>query len=141
MDEHARVQEFVAHSTQVNCVSIGPKSSQVIATGGEDADVNIWRVGSVNNIWKLKQNKAPIECVCFDTDEVCVVSGALNGSVKVFDLNEGKLARGLTGHSTAVTSMDYHPHAEFLVTGSADCTVSYCSSVYCNKERELFTDI
>ena len=36
-----KVQEFVAHSTQVNCVAFGPKSNQVLATGGEDFKVLI----------------------------------------------------------------------------------------------------
>lgn len=42
----------------------------------------------------LGQNKSPIESLCFDSEEQYVVSGAMNGSLKVFDLNEdGKLAR------------------------------------------------
>lgn len=47
MSEHNnyKVQEFVAHSTRVNCLSFGPKSNQVLATGGEDTKVNIWRIG------------------------------------------------------------------------------------------------
>ena len=88
--EDYRVQEFVAHSTKVNCLSFGPKSNQVLATGGEDSKVNIWRVGDVSNIWTLGNNKSPIESLCFDSEEQCIVSGAMNGSLKVFDLNEGR---------------------------------------------------
>ena len=113
-DDFIRVQEFVAHSTQVNCAAIGAKSTQVLATGGEDMKVNIWRVGSVSNIWTLGHNKSPIECLCFDSDEYCVVSGAYNGSLKVYDLNEGKLARNLGTHQVSVTSVQYHPYGEFL---------------------------
>lgn len=139
-----QVHEFVAHSTRVNCVAIGPKSTQVIATGGEDWKVNIWRVGTVNNIWSLGHNKAPIECLCFDSDENCVVSGSFNGSVKVYDLNEGKLARNLGTHQTNVTSVQYHPFGEFLVTGSADNTMKFwdvrnktCVETYTGHKKEI----
>lgn len=144
MSDFIRVQEFVAHSTKVNCLAIGPNSNQVLATGGEDSKVNIWRVGSVENIWTLGYNKSPIECVCFDSGEQCVVSGAMNGSIKVFDLNEGKLARNLGSHQVSVTTMQYHPYGEFLVTGSADCTMKFwdlraksCVETYTGHKKEL----
>jgi katanin p80 WD40 repeat-containing subunit B1 len=76
-----KVHEFVADSTQVNCLAIGPKSQRVLATGGEDFKVYVWRIGgeAATNIWKLGQNKSPIECLSFDTEEQYLVSGALNG--------------------------------------------------------------
>lgn len=72
--------------------------------------INIWKLSggsgakdnsplSVTNIWTLGQNKSPIESLCFDNEEQCIVSGAMSGSIKVFDLNEGRLARTLGGHS------------------------------------------
>eukprot|EP01039_Chlorochromonas_danica_P002300 gene2300-2519_t len=143
-NEAIRSQEFVAHSTQVNCLSIGPKSSQVLATGGEDCKVNIWRVGSASNIWTLGYNKSPIECLCFDSDEICIVSGAMNGSLKVFDLNEGKLARNLGSHQTNITSVQYHPYGEFVISGSADCTMKLwdvrnkaCIETYSGHSKEV----
>jgi hypothetical protein len=144
MSENIQVQEFVAHSTQVNCAAIGQKSNQVFATGGEDTKVNIWRVGSVSNIWTLGHNKSPIESLCFDSDEYCVVSGAFNGSLKVYDLNEGKLARNLGSHQVSVTSLQYHPFGEFLVSGSADCTMKFwdvrnksCVETYTGHKKEI----
>mmetsp|Transcript_1410 Transcript_1410/g.2299 ORF Transcript_1410/g.2299 Transcript_1410/m.2299 type:complete len:948 (-) Transcript_1410:20-2863(-) len=122
-DKGFKVQEFVAHSTKANCLCFGPKSNQVLATGGEDYKVNIWRVGNVSNIWTLGQNKSPIESLCFDSDEQCIVSGAMNGSLKVFDLNEGRLVRNLGSHPVNVRSLQYHPYGEFIVSGSVDCTM------------------
>jgi hypothetical protein len=37
--------EFVAHSGAVNCVRIGRSTAGVLATGGEDKKVNLWRTG------------------------------------------------------------------------------------------------
>jgi katanin p80 WD40 repeat-containing subunit B1 len=118
-----RLHEFVAHSTAVNCLCIGKKSYQVLATGGEDFKTNVWRIGNAANIWMLGCNKSPIECVCFDADEQCLVTGAMNGSIKVFDLNLGKLARNLGGHQVNTCTIQYHPYGEFIVSGSIDSTL------------------
>lgn len=112
-----KLHEFVAHNTTVNCLTFGPQSHQVIATGGEDYNINVWRVKDASNVWTLGQNKSPIECLCFDADEQCIVSGAMNGSLKVFDLNEGRLARSLRGHQVNITALDYHPYGEYIVSG------------------------
>ena len=130
-----KVNEFVAHNTVVNCLTFGALSHQVsviiywaisdseliffqvMATGGEDFNVNVWRVGNASNVWTLGNNKSPIECLCFDTEEQCVVSGAMNGSLKVFDLNEGRLARNLRGHQVNINSIHYHPYGEFIASG------------------------
>lgn len=37
--------EFVAHSGDVNCVRIGRGTAGVLATGGQDKKVNLWRTG------------------------------------------------------------------------------------------------
>lgn len=121
-DNRFKTQEFVAHSTNVNCLCFGT-SNTVLATGGEDCKVNIWRVGNVSNIWTLGKNKSPIDCLCFDVEEKNVVSGSRSGAIKVFDLNAGELARSLTGHPSGVTSIQYHQYGEFVVSGSVDCTM------------------
>jgi katanin p80 WD40 repeat-containing subunit B1 len=72
------------------------------------------------------------------------VSGAMNGSLKVFDLNEGKLARSLRGHQTMVTSIHYHPYGEFVVSGSMDNTMKVwdvrskqCIQTFMGHEKEV----
>lgn len=121
-----KIQEFVAHSTEVSSLSLGNKS-KILATGGKDCKVNIWTINnnceSSSNIWTLGSNKSPIEALTFDADEAYVVSGAANGSIKVFDLNEGKLAKSLNGHQVNITSLMCHEFGEFLVSGSADCSM------------------
>jgi hypothetical protein len=136
--------EFVAHPTNVNCVTIGPKSQAVLATGGADFKVNVWKVGSAQNIWTLGSNKSAISCLCFDGDERNVVSGAQNGSIKVFDLNAGRLAKALGGHQVNTTVIQYHPHGEFIVSGSSDSSMKIwdvrnkaCIQTYNDHGKEL----
>ena len=44
------IEEFVAHSSSVNCLKIGRKTSRVLVTGGEDHKVNLWAIGKPNAI-------------------------------------------------------------------------------------------
>ena len=139
-----KVHEFVAHATEVNCINFGPKSQQVFATGGEDCKVNIWKVDNAANLWTLGQNKSPVQSLCFDVEEQYVVSGARNGSIKVFDLTEGRLARNLSGHQVNTTCLEYHPYGEFIVSGSTDHSMKVwdvrnktCILTYSGHEKEL----
>ena len=114
--------EFVAHASVVTCLSIGNLSQNIFATGGEDCVVHVWN-SEAKNIWKLNGNKTPIECVCFNPNEEYVASGSRSGSIKIFDISEGKVARNLRGHPTTTNSLFYHPHADILLSGSFDTQV------------------
>jgi hypothetical protein len=137
--------EFSAHEKNVHSAAVSPKSCQIIATGGADAKVNIWRVGSRTNIFSLSSKRAsPIESLCFDSDEMCVISGASGGSVNVYDLSVGQLVRCLGGHNSGVTSLNYHPYGEFLVSGSQDCSMKFwdvrnksCVETYTGHKKEI----
>ncbi|GFQ91076.1 katanin p80 WD40 repeat-containing subunit B1 [Trichonephila clavata] len=48
--KHWKLQEFVAHSANVNCLAFGHKSGRVLVTGGDDKNVNLWAVGKPNCI-------------------------------------------------------------------------------------------
>ena len=45
------LHEFGAHSTTVHCMTLG---KQLLATGGEDRLVNVWRVDNGANIHSLE---------------------------------------------------------------------------------------
>ena len=51
-----KLQEFVAHGADVNCLALGHKSGRVLVTGGEDKKVNLWAVGKPNCIMSLSGN-------------------------------------------------------------------------------------
>ena len=39
------IEEFVAHSANVNCIKIGKKTHRNFITGGDDEKVNLWSIG------------------------------------------------------------------------------------------------
>ena len=60
-----------------------------------------------------------MECVTFDQAEEVVVAGAAGGTLKLWDLEEAKVVRTLTGHRSNCSSVDFHP-GEFFASGSLD---------------------
>ncbi|XWS54403.1 hypothetical protein CRYUN_Cryun10bG0086900 [Craigia yunnanensis] len=115
-----KLQEFVAHSSSVNCLKIGRKSSRVLVTGGEDHKVNLWAIGKPNAILSLSGHTSGIDSVSFDSSEVLIAAGAASGTIKLWDLEEAKIVRTLTGHRSNCTSVDFHPFGEFFASGSLD---------------------
>ncbi|XP_020091329.1 katanin p80 WD40 repeat-containing subunit B1 homolog isoform X2 [Ananas comosus] len=115
-----KLQEFVAHSTDVNCVSIGKKSNRVFITGGEDRKVNLWAIGKPTPLLSLAGHTSSVDSVAFDTAEVLVLAGSSNGTIKLWDLEEAKIVRTLPGHRLNCTSVEFHPFGEFFASGSLD---------------------
>ncbi len=137
-----KLHEFIAHATEVRCLTVGP-SHNLVATGGADCKINIWEVQSGNNLRTLGSNKSAVECLSSAPSEQCIVSGSASGSIKVFDLHEGRY-RNLGAHKTGVTSVQYHPFSDFVASGSRDTSVKVwdvrnkeCVSTYSGHEQEV----
>ncbi|PIA29541.1 hypothetical protein AQUCO_05900045v1 [Aquilegia coerulea] len=118
-----KIQEFVAHSSNVNCLNIGKKSSRLLVTGGEDQKVNLWAIGKSTSLLSLSGHTSPVESVTFDSAEVLVVSGASFGVIKLWDLEEAKILRTLTGHRSSCNALQFHPFGEFFASGSSDTSL------------------
>ncbi|KAJ7968490.1 Katanin p80 WD40 repeat-containing subunit B1-like [Quillaja saponaria] len=115
-----KLQEFVAHSSSVNCLKIGKKACRLFITGGDDHNVNLWTIGKPTSVMSLCGHTSPVECVAFDSAEVLVLAGASTGMIKLWDLEEAKIVRTLTGHRSNCTSVEFHPFGEFFASGSTD---------------------
>ncbi|KAJ6769774.1 KATANIN P80 SUBUNIT [Salix purpurea] len=118
-----KIEEFVAHSTNVNCLSIGKKACRMFITGGDDHKVNLWAIGKPTSLMSLCGHTSPVESVAFDTSEVLVLAGASMGAIKLWDLEEAKMVRTLTGHRSSCTAVEFHPFGEFFASGSTDTNV------------------
>ncbi|CAL8351718.1 unnamed protein product [Merluccius merluccius] len=118
-----RLQEFVAHSSNVSCLALGKSSGRLLATGGEDCKVNIWGVSKSNCIMSLTGHSNPVECIQFNSSEEQVVAGSQSGSLRVWDLEAAKILRTLSGHKANITSLDFHPFGEYLASGSMDTNI------------------
>ncbi|XP_021294026.1 katanin p80 WD40 repeat-containing subunit B1 homolog isoform X2 [Herrania umbratica] len=115
-----KLQEFVAHTANVNCLSMGKKTRRLLITGGDDHKVNVWAIGKPTSLMSLCGHTSPVESLAFDSAEVLVLAGASTGVIKLWDLEETKMVRGLTGHRSNCTAVEFHPFGEFFASGSMD---------------------
>lgn len=118
-----KLQDFMAHGANVNCLALGHKSGRVLVTGGDDKKVNLWAVGKQNCIMSLSGHITSVECVRFNPTEEFVVAGSSAGALKIWDLEAAKQLRTLTGHKAGVRVVDFHPYGDFLASGSLDSTI------------------
>ncbi|KAJ7986200.1 hypothetical protein DPEC_G00348320 [Dallia pectoralis] len=118
-----KLQEIVAHSSNVSCLALGKSSGRLLATGGEDCRVNIWAVSKPNCIMSLTGHNNPVGCVQFNNSEEQVVAGSQSGSLRVWDLEAAKILRTLMGHKANICSLDFHPFGEYLASGSMDTNI------------------
>ncbi len=61
--------------------------------------------------------------VDFSADNKQLVLDGLDGNVRIYDIDSSKVVKTLTGHTGAVTTLDWSPNGKFIITGSADSTV------------------
>lgn len=108
--------EFVAHSSHVTCTSIAPKTRHV-ASGATDGNIGLWQIDNAAHIASFSSNRSAISCMCFEDQEQILVSGAVSGAVKVFDVAKQKVVRHLKGHQVHVMDVRYHPSGDFIASG------------------------
>ena len=99
------MQEFVAHSGPVRVARLGTKSGQVLATGGEDKRVNVWKIGRTSALMSLSGHSSAIDALTFDRTEETLVAGCSGGSLKIWSLEAQKVAGTLTGHRTSCSAV------------------------------------
>ncbi|XP_051568935.1 katanin p80 WD40 repeat-containing subunit B1-like isoform X2 [Myxocyprinus asiaticus] len=118
-----KLQEIVAHSSNVSSLVLGKSSGRLLATGGEDCRVNIWAVSKPNCIMSLTGHTSPVECIQFNSSEERVVAGSQSGSLRLWDLEAAKILRTLMGHKANICSLNFHPMGEYLASGSVDSDI------------------
>lgn len=77
-------------------------------------------------IWKhkiLRGHKGEVACMAISAKENMLVSGSKDGTLKVWDIQEGVCVKTLEGHKSAVVSVDISPNSRFVVSGSWDKTL------------------
>ncbi|GMH62317.1 hypothetical protein TL16_g12609 [Triparma laevis f. inornata] len=115
------------HSSAIRCLkfSRGASAGSVFATGGDDKKVNLWRVGRADSgpVTTMSGNASPVVSLCFSPTSEQLLSASEGGSLKIFDIAEGRVARSLNGHLARVNGVDYHPYGEFVASGGDDTNV------------------
>ncbi|CAH2038299.1 unnamed protein product [Thlaspi arvense] len=141
-----KLQEFLAHSANVNCLSIGKKTSRLLITGGDDYKVNLWSIGKPTSPMSLCGHTSPVDSVAFNSEEVLVLAGASSGVIKLWNLEEAKMVRAFVGHRSDCSAVEFHPFGGYLASGSSDTNLKIwdirkkgCIQTYKGHTRSIST--
>ncbi len=74
-------------------------------------------------IWQhriLKGHTQTITCLGLTPKEDIVVSGSKDGTLRIWNIEEGECLQILKGHRSAITSLDISPNGRFIISASQD---------------------
>lgn len=84
-DKESIVEQWTAHSGAVACLAIHPTIENVLASGGNDAMVFVWKYKSATNRAPMIGHLAPITDLAFSADGCQLLSSSTTGSVHLWN--------------------------------------------------------
>jgi WD40 repeat protein len=102
--------------TGVNDAAFGPNGE--VATAGEDGIVQL-RNAATGELVRSFEQDAPVTAVAVSEDGTLLVSGAADGTARIWDVNTGALQRQFEASRTRVTGVAINPDGSLVSTASA----------------------
>nr|XP_054753493.1 WD repeat-containing protein 3-like [Lytechinus pictus] len=110
----------VVGTTKANVVFT--KDHQFVAVSAVE-HVIIWSLKRAEKVLLLEGSKHEVTCLAQTDARPIIAVGYSDGSIKLFDSNNGDMIVTFNGHKTAVSTMHFDEHALRLASGSKDTDV------------------
>jgi WD40 repeat protein len=104
----------------VLAVAWSPDGS-LVAGGGEDKQVRVWKVADGSAVKTLEQGGAVRGLAFIDGDQIAVAGEG--GAIKIWTIGEGKVSKSLEGHQGNVLALAIRADRSQLLSGGDDKTV------------------
>ena len=125
-DKIKEVQQLIGHDAAVNVAKFSG-SGKLLATGGDDAQIFIWKTEELNNIKNsptiLSSHTAKIVDIDFSNDERKLASAGWDHSIKIWDTVTGKLINSIVGHDGPVNAVNFSNDGKHLYSAGYDGTI------------------
>ncbi|XP_015898191.3 transcriptional corepressor LEUNIG isoform X2 [Ziziphus jujuba] len=111
----SEVRVIPASTGKVECCNFS-RDGKLLATGGHDRKAFLWCTESFVAKYTLDEHSQWITDIIFSPSMSRLATSSADKTVRVWDVdNPGYSLRTFTGHSTSVTSLDFHPNKEDLI--------------------------
>lgn len=124
-------KELKGHKDWVMCLNFSEDGKQLLS-GGYEGKALLWDAITGNKVRELpeppKDQKTPpdlipVTKVLFSADGKQAFLGLADGNIDHVNLADGKKIRALTGHTSTVTGLAFHPSGTLLVSSSRDGSI------------------
>ncbi|WVZ09269.1 hypothetical protein V8G54_013799 [Vigna mungo] len=134
--ENLPIKTFVGHKSEVNCIKWDPTGS-LLASCSDDMTAKV-NITHCRHIWSMKHDKylhdfrehsKEIYTIRWSptgpgtnnpNKNLVLASASFDSTVKLWDVELGKLVYSLNGHRGHVYSVAFSPNGEYLASGSPD---------------------
>ncbi|BFG35862.1 hypothetical protein CerSpe_221360 [Prunus speciosa] len=122
------IKTFTGHQGEVNCVKWDPTGS-LLASCSDDISAKIWSMKQEKYVHDLREHSKEIYTIRWSptgpgtnnaNQQLVLASASFDSTVKLWDVELGKLLYSLNGHRDPVYSVAFSPNGEFLASGSLD---------------------
>ncbi|KAG2724289.1 hypothetical protein I3760_01G009600 [Carya illinoinensis] len=122
------IKTFVGHQGEVNCVKWDPTGS-LLASCSDDITAKVWSMKQDKFVHDLKEHSKEIYTIRWSptgpgtinpNQQLVLASASFDSTVKLWDVELGKLIHSLNGHRDPVYSVAFSPNGEYLASGSLD---------------------
>ncbi|CAL5366831.1 unnamed protein product [Camellia sinensis] len=126
--EKLPVKTFSGHQGEVNCVKWDPTGS-LLASCSDDITAKIWSINQDKYVHNLRDHAKEIYTIRWSptgpgtnnpNQQLLLASASFDSTVKLWDVELGRLICSLNGHRDPVYSVAFSPNGEYLASGSLD---------------------
>lgn len=122
IDRSRLVPVLTGHTAGSQSVAFSP-DGQLLASGGDDATIQIWRIADGSAARVIRGDFDFIPSVAFSPDGQLLASGAADQKVRLWRVSDGSEVRALAGHTSTINGVAFSPDGQILASGSADQTI------------------
>ncbi|CAI9280466.1 unnamed protein product [Lactuca saligna] len=110
---------LTGHLDKVCAVDVSRCSSRHVVSSGYDRTIKVW---DLNKGYCVNTIIFPSNCnaVCFNSDGGTIISGHVDGHVRLWDIKTGKVLSEVAAHSLAVTSVCVSRNGNMVLTSGRD---------------------
>jgi Protein of unknown function (DUF1549)/Protein of unknown function (DUF1553)/WD domain, G-beta repeat len=97
-------------------VAVVAPDGSLLASGGQDRMVYLWRPDTGKLVYRLAGHASPINALAFSPDSRFLASAGDDGIIRLWNVTAGKELFQLRGHRSSVSSLAFSPDGRMLAS-------------------------